>query len=198
MKKLILILLCLPMIGFGQQQYTRNNPVNKLKEIKLAKSFLLSEEIDANIHKEFWEIINTKYKDIDKRERFFMDIDKEIEELFLAVNIGMRLFYKDALVSLKNGKPYMSKEREDWYETDIIKRMEEAQPKSGETEVYRVKDGHNEMIEKIAKNIPVYNAQYNTDILFTEEMINGIILNLDNEITKVKERLNIILDESYF
>jgi hypothetical protein len=191
MKKLLLILLCVPLIGLGQEIYSENNSVNNSLFVSQFRDFIQSPTLEEKIHKEFWG-------NIDKFNLTIEEVlglkQKELNSVMTANSEGMLYFYQDALISLEKGSPYMSKNRQRWYEEDAIKLLQKDKMK----EVYNIKKGHKELMYKISNKIPVYNANTKESIVFTKEMILEIIQGLELEVQRVYERVNILYQRNYF
>ena len=191
MKKLLLILLCVPLIGFGQDIYSENNPVNNSMFVSQFRDFIQSPTLEEKIHEEFWGNIDKLNLTI---EKVIGAKQKDFNSIMTVNSKGMLYFYQDALISLDKGSPYMSKNREAWYEKEEIKMMQTDAAKK----VYDVKEGHKELMIKISNKIPVYNANIGESIVFTKEMIIEIIQGLELEVKRVSERINILYDRNYF
>jgi len=191
MKKLLLLLLCVPLIGFSQQ-YTPNNPMYEKEGYVLLRSFIQSPEINPEIHEEYWKKIIDNELSIDEVMGFQ---EKELKEVMTFMSVGMKLVYEDALISLENGEPFMSKSRQEWYNNDIVtKHQRDVDKNKG----YNIIEGHTELIEKILQKEPIYVSLYDEYILFTEEIINEIIVGLDQELVRIEKRISIMYDRNYF
>lgn len=141
--------------------------------------FNVNDTIDASSHANFWAIVNKhggNPGDIDGLE------DKA--EMTATVADGMsnylRFFYRDALVALKTGKPFMSAERRGW-----SNRMSEDRLAKNE-----------ELMARIIAKKPVPIQGVNT--VLDRPTITEILKNLDLMVDLTQQKVDILYDKAYF
>ena len=134
--------------------------------------------VSKEMHNDFWQVIN-KYggnpNDIENlgSKEHLIDFINETAAFY------QRAFYEDALVSLKTGKSF---------ESDKRKKLDLSLDKD------RVKKNA-ALMEKIASKTPIpYNG---SEVVFDEEIINGVLENLDAAFILFKHNLDILYSKTY-
>lgn len=145
----------------------------------ILKFSMSMDTVAKEMHTEFWNIINKNGGNPDN----IVGIGSK-EHLIHFINTTgtyyQRAFYKDALVSLKTGKSYTSEERKILEKTIDKDRVSK----------------NVQLMEKIATQTPIpYNG---TEIVFDQDIINGVLENLDLAMDIFKHNINILYNKTYY
>lgn len=134
------------------------------------------------IHKKFWDILNN----VSNRANIHVSPNEinQIKDLLGEVSSTYdKYFYEDALESLRIGRAYKSKKRND-YEM-YLKTLGVSSDRF---------DKNQRLMEQIAQKLPITDPYTGEEVVFTEELINTIIENLEN----VAARINKLWDRDYY
>lgn len=148
--------------------------IKTIFKFSMARMDTVSEEM----HADFWKVVK-KYggnpnniKEIGSKEK--------INEFMSETGISyMKVFYQDALISFRTGKPFESIKRK-----ELNTKLEEG----------RIETNKSLMI-KIASKTPI--PYYGEEIVFDEEIIKSILENLDAAFILFEHNLDILYSEKY-
>ena len=159
------------VISINQADYEEIKRIDKL-------AYSLTDTIDSISHNRFWTIID-KYGGDPKKIDNLGDKQNELDYIneFLPYE---RMFYEDALVSLKAGKPFQSEKR----------RL------LGEKLLPKIRQEKEELMLKITLRQPI--TFQNTKIILDENAIHRILENMDFGTKTTKKKLDILYDRNYY
>lgn len=180
-----LIFLCLLISFFPCQGQTKEQATYTLSDqdaetINSILKYALGgmDTISNEMHTDFWHIVNKYGGRIEDIQR--LGTKKKLLDFIEETGMKyQRSFYEDALISFRTRKPFESKKRKELNKKLNIDRIEK----------------NALLMEKIANQTPV--PYHEGEIVFDEEMIIGVLENLDATFDLFNYNLEILYSKTY-
>ena len=183
-------LATLPQLQVSGQAITDNQDPSKTGRVALSvgekeelgriykKVINVNEEVDAKTHASFWSIVNrhggslAEIEGIETKLRMHFIVDSVMTSY-------QKLFYQDALISIKTGKPFTSVERSGWNTRISQDRVSK----------------NNELMTRIAAKKPI--PTQGGSVVLTSAMATEILTNMDLKVAFAKQKVDILYNKNY-
>jgi hypothetical protein len=179
----ISILSLLPSLSSCQTTSQKKSYTLSQEDAETVKSILKfsmgsMDTVSNEMHSEFWKIVNKCGGNPENMDEIGSK-EKLIEFINNTGTFYQRAFYQDALISYRTGKPFESEERKKLDENIGQDRIEK----------------NALLMEKIANKTAVpYNG---TEVIIDEEIITGVLENLDVAMSIFKHNIDILYGKTY-